>query len=119
MGDYEAGDFWRRFKELSDKDLPVILKTKIKQSTIATWRHRESFPRADEAVKIAEFLQTSVEFLVKGQDKTTATCSAEAMEIAIAADKLDAEGKRVALTVVRSLKSEHPLEDSESLGAAN
>jgi hypothetical protein len=28
---FDAGMFWRRFKELSDKDLPVILKTSIKQ----------------------------------------------------------------------------------------
>jgi transcriptional regulator with XRE-family HTH domain len=119
MADYDAGMFWQRFKELSDKDLPIIILTKIKQSTISMWRHRKKFPRADEAVKIAESLHTSVEYLVTGRDKIHAPCSAEAVEIAMAADKLDAEGKRIVLTIARSLKSEHPLEDSESLDTVN
>jgi transcriptional regulator with XRE-family HTH domain len=84
----DAGAFWQRFKNLSEKDLPVILKTNIKQSTISTWRRRKEFPRADEAVKIAETLHTSVEYLVTGRDKAYAPCSPAALEIAIAADRL-------------------------------
>jgi transcriptional regulator with XRE-family HTH domain len=110
----DAGAFWRRFKALSGKDLPVILKTNIKQSTISTWRRRKDFPRADEAVKIAETLHTSVEFLVTGQDKVYAPCSPAALEIAIAADKLDEEGKRIALTVLKGLESQHPLGNLQS-----
>jgi transcriptional regulator with XRE-family HTH domain len=110
----DAGMFWRRFKQLAEKDLPVILRTNIKQSTVSTWRRRKSFPRADEAVKIAESLHTSVEYLVTGQDKKYAPCTADSLEIAVAADGLDEEGKRIALTVVKSLKSVHPLENSKS-----
>jgi transcriptional regulator with XRE-family HTH domain len=112
--DYDAGMFWQRFKDFSGKDLPVILKTSIKQSTISMWRHRKNFPRADEAVRIAEALGISVEFLVTGRDKAYAPCSPAALEIAIAADKLDEEGKRLALTVLKGLESQHPLGDSKS-----
>jgi transcriptional regulator with XRE-family HTH domain len=109
MDDYDAGSFWQRFKELSGKDLPVILSTKIRQSTLSMWRHRRNFPRADEAVKIAGYLHTTVEYLVTGQDKECAPCSPAAMEIAMAADKLNEEGKRIALTVLKGLESQHPL----------
>jgi transcriptional regulator with XRE-family HTH domain len=115
MGECNAAGFWRRFKELAGKDLPVILKTNIKQSTISTWRQRKSFPRADEAVKIAESLHTSVEYLVTGRDKTCAPCTVEALEIAVAADKLDNMGKNIALTVIKGLESQYPLDDSESI----
>jgi hypothetical protein len=112
MDEYDAGMFWRRFRELAKKDLPVIIKTKIKQSTISTWRHRKSFPRADESVKIARSLHTSVEYLVTGQDKTYTPCSPEALEIAAAADRLNNEGKRIALIVIKGLASQYPLKDS-------
>jgi transcriptional regulator with XRE-family HTH domain len=116
MGDEggDAGAFWQRFKDLSGKDLPVILKTNIKQSTISTWRRRKEFPRADEAVKIAETLHTSVEYLVTGRDKAYAPCSPAALKIAVAADKLDDEGKRIALAVIKGLESQYPLENSRS-----
>jgi transcriptional regulator with XRE-family HTH domain len=116
--DYDAGTFWKRFKDLSGKDLPVSIKTSIKQSTISMWRHRKNFPRADEAVKIAGALNTTVEFLVTGRDKACPPHTAEAMEIAAAADKLDAEGKRIALTVIRGLESQRPLESSGSIAGA-
>jgi transcriptional regulator with XRE-family HTH domain len=112
--DYDAGVFWERFKAISGKDLPVSLKTSIKQSTISMWRHRKNFPRADEAVKIADALNTTVEFLVTGRDMAYPPCTVEAMEIAIAADRLDAEGKRIAMTVIKGLETQRPLEGSIS-----
>jgi hypothetical protein len=118
MGEFDAGMFWRRFKELSEKDLPVILKTSIKQSAISTWRKRKMFPRADEAVKIAETLHTSVEYMVTGRDFSFSPCSAEALEVAAAADRLDDEGKRVALMVIKGLESQRPLDASNSINMA-
>jgi transcriptional regulator with XRE-family HTH domain len=109
-----AGAFWRRFKNLSGKDLPIVLKTNIKQSTISTWRRRKDYPRADEAVKIAEALGTSVEFLVTGKDKDIAPCSPAALELALIAERLDEEGQRIALTLMRGLETQHPLEVSRS-----
>jgi hypothetical protein len=33
MAEYDTAQFWKRYKKLAKKDLPVILKTQIKQST--------------------------------------------------------------------------------------
>jgi hypothetical protein len=40
------------------------------------------------------------------------------LEIAVAADRLDEEGKRIALTVIRGLESQHPLGVSKSTTTA-
>jgi transcriptional regulator with XRE-family HTH domain len=108
MGDYNPVQFWRRFQILADKDLPVIIKTGIKQSTLSTWRSEKTYPRADDAVRIATALQTTVEFLVTGSDKASLPCTPTAIEIALTADKLTDEGKQVALAVLRGLVSQYP-----------
>jgi hypothetical protein len=66
MGEFDAGMFWRRFKELSEKDLPVILKTSIKQSTISMWRQRKKFPRADEALAMKTINLSLTSYEIKG-----------------------------------------------------
>jgi transcriptional regulator with XRE-family HTH domain len=108
MGDYDPAQFWSRFQILADKDLPVILKTGIKQSTLSTWRSEKTYPRADDAVRIAAALQTTVEFLVTGSDKTNLPCTPAAIEIALTADKLSDEGKKIALAVLKGLISQYP-----------
>jgi transcriptional regulator with XRE-family HTH domain len=119
MDEYDAELFWKRYRELSEKDLPIILKTNIKQSTLSTWRIEKIFPRADQAVKIANSLHTSVEFLVTGQEWENSTCSAEALEVAVQVDKLNNEGKQVALAVIKGLETQFPLDNSASINATN
>lgn len=41
----------------------------INSHSIYDWTRRNTVPAADVAVKIAEFLNTSVEFLVTGEEK--------------------------------------------------
>lgn len=41
----------------------------LQKNTIAQWKIRETIPSADIAVKIAQFLNTSVEYLVTGEEK--------------------------------------------------
>lgn len=65
------------FIEQVDKLLSESGKTKIelaKYAGISTqsfydWKNRNTVPAADVAVKIADFLNTSVEFLVTGEEK--------------------------------------------------
>ena len=103
-----ASQFWLRYKKLANKDLPVVLQTNISHSTLSTWRRKNIFPRADEAYEIAKAINTTVEYLLTGQDDST--CSANAMEIAKIADKLSTDGMRIlkliakSLTYIRSLK---------------
>jgi transcriptional regulator with XRE-family HTH domain len=108
MPDYDPVQFWNRFQILADKDLPVILKTGIKQSTLSTWRTEKTYPRADDAVRISAALQTTVEFLVTGSDKANLPCTPAAAEIALTADKLTDEGKKIALAVLRGLVGQFP-----------
>jgi hypothetical protein len=110
MEDYKAEMFWKRYKTLTGRDLPVIQQTHIKQSTLSTWRIAEIFPRADQAVKIAASLQTSVEYLVTGQESDHSTCSPAALELAVQADKLNGEGKKIALSVLKGLETQYPVE---------
>lgn len=62
----DAKNFWIRYARNTEKDLPVILQTKIKASTLSSYKTSERFPRADEAVKIARALGVTVEYLVEG-----------------------------------------------------
>lgn len=67
-------DFWIRVREKLDyKDLSQRdLATKINESynTLQSWINRNRLPDAEQAVRIAEVLNTSVEFLVTGKPST-------------------------------------------------
>lgn len=85
------------------------------------WRRANNLPRADDAVKIAQALGTTVEFLVTGQEPAyiSSKLSPKALEIARAAEKLDDIGKQAALEVVIGLELSHPLGRSKSTGTEN
>jgi hypothetical protein len=85
MPDYDPEQFWSRFRTLAEKDLPVILQTDIKQSTLSTWRTEKTYPRADDAVKIAA-----------------------ALEIALTAAKLSPEGLKTLRYVAKGLLTQFP-----------
>jgi transcriptional regulator with XRE-family HTH domain len=103
-----ASQFWERYKMLVKKDFRIVLKTKIQQSTLSTWKSKNTFPRADEAYEIAKAIGTTVEYLVSGQDTIYPTCSPEAFQIAVIADQLNPEGMDVLKDVIDSLKLKHP-----------
>jgi transcriptional regulator with XRE-family HTH domain len=117
--EYEAEAFWGRYGELADKDLPVIVRTKVKQSTLSTWRTKQTFPRADMAVRIAQSLSTTVEYLVTGRGKDHPVCSPWAMAVALQVDKLSEPGRKIVFDVARGLELQYPLEDSVSIDGAN
>ncbi|MBQ9281415.1 MAG: helix-turn-helix transcriptional regulator [Treponema sp.] len=64
-------DFWLRVKEKLDyQDLTQReLADKIDESynTLQSWINRDRLPNAEQAVKVADALNTSVEFLVTGR----------------------------------------------------
>jgi len=69
----EADEFWLRYNSIVEKDTEIISKTGIKQSTLSTWVAKHRFPGADDAVKIANALERTVEWFVTGKDKTGLT----------------------------------------------
>ncbi|MDR2741358.1 MAG: helix-turn-helix domain containing protein [Treponema sp.] len=117
--DYDAQMFWERYGDLIKKDLPVILRTQVKQSTLSTWRSKKKFPRADMAVKIAKALDTTVEYLVTGEEKEHPVCTPWAMAVALKVDQLNDAGKKIVFDVAKGLETQYPLEDSPSTLAAN
>lgn len=65
-------DFWLRVKDKLDyqDSTQRELAVKINESynTLQSWINRDRLPNADQAVKIAYALNTSVEFLVTGKN---------------------------------------------------
>lgn len=64
---------------LAQKDLAEMLQTGT--STISNWIKRGTIPSADIAIKIAQFLGVSVEWLVTGRDAVSETFSREEVEV--------------------------------------
>lgn len=70
-------DFWLRVKEkldyqeLTQRDLAE--KINESYNTLQSWINRNRLPNAEQAVKIADSLNTSVEFLVKGKSTNKKT----------------------------------------------
>lgn len=66
-------DFWRNVKDkleyemITQKDLAE--KIKISYNTLQSWITKDRLPDAEQAVKIAEYLNTTVEYLVTGNQK--------------------------------------------------
>lgn len=100
----DAKQFWIRYKNLIEKDLPVILSTGIKQSTLSSWKLNNVFPRADDAYLIANAANSTVEYLVTGKDTKNTACSVNALEIAVIADKLTEEGMDILKNIAECLK---------------
>jgi transcriptional regulator with XRE-family HTH domain len=109
MAAKDAGGFWTRYKRLAKKDLPILVKTGILQPTLSSWRTKKIYPRANEAVAIASALNTTVEFLVNGKDTANAAVSPVAMNIALTADTINAEGQKVLAAVAESLALKYPV----------
>ena len=54
-------------KNLSQKELSAFIGLKSSQ-IFSNWKQRSTIPAANIAVKIAQYLNTSVEYLVTGKD---------------------------------------------------
>jgi transcriptional regulator with XRE-family HTH domain len=103
----DASQFWLRYQRFVTKDLPILLKTNISQSTLSTWKQKKIFPRADIAFLIANAIDTTVEYLVTGQDTSNIVCSSDSLEVAIIADNLTEEGLHILKCVATSLESKY------------
>ncbi|MCR4941023.1 MAG: helix-turn-helix domain-containing protein [Treponemataceae bacterium] len=77
--------FWKRVKDKLDyHDLTQKeLAEKIHESynTLQSWINRNRLPNAEQAVKIADALETSVEFLVTGTIKNKPSNNAKTIKL--------------------------------------
>ena len=107
-----ASHFWLRYEQLTTKDLPVILETGISHSTLSSWKNRHTFPRANEALKIADALHTTVEYLVTGTEKSIASYPPAVLEIAAAAGQLSEESLAILKGIIAGLPHTQKLRSS-------
>lgn len=61
-----VSDLLERIK--SKTPLKNIESLGFSQSTIATWKSKNIFPRSDDLYKIAQYLNVSMEWLLTGKD---------------------------------------------------
>lgn len=77
--------FWERVKEILDykSRTQKELAAEIGESynTLQSWINRDRLPNAEQAVKIAVSLNTSVEFLVNGKKPIYKTDYAEVVQL--------------------------------------
>jgi transcriptional regulator with XRE-family HTH domain len=76
---YNRIDFLLKNKKATQKDLVNYLGLSSIQ-IYSNWKQRDSIPSADIAVKIARFLETSVEYLITGNDENPLTEKNEKLE---------------------------------------
>ena len=78
-------DFWLRVKECLDwrdmtqKELAEAINESY--NTLQSWINRNRLPDAQQSVKIASVLQTSVEFLVTGKNTRISDINAKAISL--------------------------------------
>jgi transcriptional regulator with XRE-family HTH domain len=65
--------FWKMVKKEVERQKTsfewLYRKTGISKGTFSSWKSRNLMPRADDAFKIAEALDVSVEYLLAGDDR--------------------------------------------------
>jgi SOS-response transcriptional repressor LexA len=114
--------FWGNVrKELSRLDKTQVWlmeKSGVKRTTINNGINRStpekpSNPHVDDAVRIAQVLETTVEYLVTGNPP--ADMPEDILSIIRVAKKLNIEGKKAALGAIQGLQVLYPQEEGEAM----
>jgi SOS-response transcriptional repressor LexA len=108
-------DFWGNVKNLIKKNDTyqewVAHKCGVKPRTFQNWIYRNIPPNIFEGQKIAEALETTIEYLVTGNPP--ADMPEDIMAIVREAKKLNTEGKKAALGAIQGLQAHYPQEREE------
>jgi SOS-response transcriptional repressor LexA len=108
-------DFWVNVKNLLKENNTyqdwVANKCGVKPRTFQNWIYRNIPPNVIDGQKIAEALETTVEYLVTG--KPPADMPETIMAIIKEAKKLNDEGKRAALGAIQGLQVLYPQKEEE------
>jgi transcriptional regulator with XRE-family HTH domain len=106
--------------------LPMMLEKKLSQKAIADiagirppsvneWKSKGTMPRADTAIKLADFFKVLIKWLVNGDNDEI---SQEERELLDAFCRLNDEGKDNAILLIKALVPKYPL-PSEQAGASS
>ena len=102
------------------KGREVLIEKKItKSQTISNWVSGKA-PSVYTMYEIANFLGTSIDFLITGEYFTLEKqeISTKSLKVALAAEKLSDEGKKIALTQVEALIAHFPQQTVHAEGTA-
>ena len=100
-------DFQKRLKKsIANTGLTldeISLKSEVSRKTIENWTRKAdpTMPSINQGVLVAMAIGVSAEYLVTG--KTPNELSEKGLKVALAAEKLSDDGKKVALAQVESL----------------
>lgn len=67
------------YKGITQKELAASIEESY--NTVQSWINKERLPNVEQAVKIARFLGTSVEFLVLGKDEKKQKDNSETIKL--------------------------------------
>jgi transcriptional regulator with XRE-family HTH domain len=95
------------FREKGKNQSGAALYGEFSKSTITNWKNGK-MPRIDKLAAVCQYLSISIDELVFDKSPIPGL-SPEAFEIARAAEKLSAEGKKAALGAVEGLQKVYPL----------
>lgn len=94
--------------EKSVKDADIARETGITKSTFTDWKNGRSMPGTDKLIKIAEFLEVSVEYLKTGKEPEKKekppipSYDKDTMEMIKLFSQLNKEQKSAILSMMRS-----------------
>jgi transcriptional regulator with XRE-family HTH domain len=105
-------DYWDRVTKLITKQIWLAEKVGILHQTLSQWIKKDRLPDVVDGQKIAKALGVTVEYLVTGRDPEG--LSEDSLKVALAAEQLSPEGRKIALTQVEALQEHFPLGGSKS-----
>lgn len=91
-------------RKLFQKDLAEIAG--VTPPSVNEWKNEGAMPRADTAVKIADFFNVSTKWLITGIND--ADLSQDERDILEAYKRLNADGKKAALITIQGLEAAFP-----------
>ena len=110
----------RILNELKSKNVKVgdfYKAVNIKAYNMSNWKVQDSMPAADTAIKIAKYLNVSVEWLILGKEAGLTRGERDILE---AYNQLSDEGKKAAMGMMRGLITTYPqVQAGESTGTGD
>ena len=103
--------FWKMVKKEVERQRTsfewLYRKTRIPKGTFSSWKNRNVIPRADEAIRIAQALEVSVEYLLTGTDQPQAPSNQAVREIAETVPFFDDYDLQTLLETVRAMTARY------------